>query len=189
MHGATLAASTSALPSRQFRQNALNRNAHKMGPAMDTISGNDVVLLPHRGFHSHSNSFLTRVQVAEAPDNLLFVEITGWRFQTTNYLHLAIHKEGFVALNGDSRWGSIVEIMRLEWLRGDKREEKTINLMCTNHQFVLNTRRKFLCDGNRSARHIIFLIRYGESILNSNRFCDVNFLLKDFRKDKFLLMN
>lgn len=72
--------------------------------------------------------------------------------------------------------------MRLEWLRGDKREVKTINLMCTNHQFVLNTRRKFLCDGNRSARHLNFLIRYGESILNSNRFCDVNCLLKDFRK-------
>lgn len=124
MHTAAFTTSASALLSCQLGKNPLNRNTHKMSPSVYTIGGNYVILLSHRSLHAGGDSFLARVQVAEAAHNLLFVEITGGCFETANGLHLAVHVQGFVAGHADSRRWFAVKTVGFEGLVGIEMEIK-----------------------------------------------------------------
>lgn len=102
MHAAAFTASASGLSSRQLGENPLNRNTHKMSPSVYTIGGNDVILLSHRSLHAGGDSFLARIQVAEAAHDFLLVEIAGRCFEAADGLHLAVHVQGFIAGHADS---------------------------------------------------------------------------------------
>lgn len=111
MHGTALASGTSALLSRQLGKDALNRDTHQIGPSVHTIGGNYVILLAHGSLHSDCNSFLARVQVTEATHDLFLVEIAGRGFETANGLHVAVHREGIVAGDGEFRFGFAIEVV------------------------------------------------------------------------------
>lgn len=123
MHWTTLATSTSALLSRQFWQNALNRNTHEIGPSMNTISGNNVILFSHWSLHADSNGLLAWVQMAKASNNLLLVEITRWRFKATNGLHLSVHIECIITTYGEAACWCGIESMRFKLLGRLKKQE------------------------------------------------------------------
>jgi len=87
---------------------------------MDTVRRDDVVHIPHGRLHAHSASLLAGVQMTEAADDLLLVEIAGGRLQTTDRLHLCVVLEGLVLGQFDFRGGSFVQAVQLEGLQSGR---------------------------------------------------------------------
>lgn len=83
---------------------------------MDAIGRNNVIHIPHGGLHADGTGLLAGVQVTEATDDLLLVQIAGGSLQPSDRLHLCVVLEGLILGQFHFRGGSLVQTMQLEGL-------------------------------------------------------------------------
>lgn len=117
VHGATLAARAPGLPPRQLGQDAEHVVAEDVGPAVRAVGRDDLVMRAHGGVHADGARLLSRVQVAEAPDDLLLVQVARARLEAPDGLHAPVVHQRVVPRHRHAGGRAAVQLVQLEGLR------------------------------------------------------------------------
>jgi hypothetical protein len=131
VHRSTLAVGNALSPAEQFANDGLDGSSAHEGEAVAAVGGDEMVLAVDGVFNANGDGLLSRRQMAETPNLLLFVESVGGHFHASTQIHQNDRSLLVASFGVFLPYGDHVVVHLLQLLLGDiERVWRRVELVC-----------------------------------------------------------